>query len=64
MKRFVLSVFFLLLVSSFSHAQPVISFNHLSHDFATVGQEDKVEHVFEFANAGDQELVIEKVVAS
>jgi len=34
------------------------------YDFATIGQEDEVEHVFEFANAGDQELVIDRLHAS
>ncbi len=54
----------MLFIASFSYAQPAISFNHLNYDFATIGQEDQVEHVFEFANIGDQELVIDKLQAS
>jgi len=51
-------------MASFSYAQPAISFHQLTYDFAVIGQEDQVEHVFEFANTGDQELVIEKLQAS
>jgi len=51
-------------MASFSYAQPAISFHQLAYDFATIAQEDQVEHVFEFANTGDQELVIEKLHAS
>ena len=51
-------------MASFSHAQPAISFHQSAYDFATIGQEDQVEHVFEFANTGDQDLVIDKLHAS
>ena len=64
MKTVILTLFFLLLIASFSYAQPAISFNQLNYDFGTIGQEDQVEHVFEFANTGDQELVIDKLHAS
>ena len=59
-----LPLFFLFFMASFSYAQPAISFHHLTYDFDTVGQEDKVEHVFEYANTGDQDLVIDKLHAS
>ena len=64
MKTFILPLFLLLFIASFSYAQPSISFNHLAYDFATIGQGDQVEHVFDFANAGDQELVIDKLHSS
>jgi len=60
----ILPLFFLFFMASFSYAQPAISFHQLAYDFAAIGQEDQVEHVFEFANTGDQELVIEKLHAS
>lgn len=64
MKTVILALFFLLFMASFSYAQPVISFNQIAYDFAVIAQEDQVEHVFEFVNTGDQELVIEKLHAS
>lgn len=64
MKEDILSVFFLLILPALSSAQPSIVFNEVIHDFGTVTQEDAVKHVFEFTNAGDQELVIEKVSAT
>jgi hypothetical protein len=54
----------MLFIASYSYAQPAISFSQLNFDFTSIGQNDQVEHVFEFANAGDQELVIEKLQAS
>jgi hypothetical protein len=64
MKTVISPLFILLFIASFSYAQPAISFNQITYDFATIGQEDQVEHVFEFANTGDQELVIDKLQAS
>jgi len=64
MKTAILSLLCLILVAATSHAQPAISFSQLNYDFATIGQEDQVEHIFEFTNTGDQELVIDKVQAS
>jgi len=64
MKTVILPLFILLFIASFSSAQPAISFNQITYDFAVIGQEDQVEHVFEFANTGDQELVIDKLLAS
>jgi len=63
-KTVILPLFFLLFLASFSCAQPAISFKQLNFDFATIGQEDQVEHIFEFTNAGDQDLVIDRLHAS
>jgi hypothetical protein len=64
MKISILSICCLLLIASSSNAQPAISFGQLNFDFTSIGQEDQVEHVFEFANTGDKELVIDKLQAS
>jgi len=64
MKTAIFSLCCLLLITSSSNAQPAISFSQLNYDFATIGQEDQVEHVFEFTNTGDMELVIDKLQAS
>jgi len=63
-KPVILTLFFLLFIASSSYAQPAISFDHLNYDLATIGQEDQAEHVFEFANTGDQELVVDRLHAS
>jgi hypothetical protein len=34
------------------------------HDFGTITQADKAEHVFEIENRGDSDLVIEKLAPS
>jgi hypothetical protein len=63
MKRALLIVFLCLFpVTAFAQAQ--IAFDAESYNFGTVSHEDMLEHVFEFTNAGDQELVIERVVPS
>ena len=54
----------MLQIASYSYAQPAISFSQLNFDFATIGQEDQVEHVFGFTNTGDQDLAIDKLQAS
>ncbi len=64
MKTAILFLGCLLLFAASSHAQPAISFSQVNYDFAAIGEEDQVEHVFEFANTGDQALVIEKLHAS
>ena len=64
MKTLTLLPFLLLFIASFSYAQPAISFRQPNYDFATIGQEDHLEHIFEFANTGDQELVLDKLLAS
>jgi len=40
---------------------PVIAFEEESFDFKDIYQGDKVEHVFEFENAGDSPLIITNV---
>ena len=61
MKTAFLSLACLLLITASSYAQPAISFSQLNYDFAAIGQEDEVEHVFEFTNTGDQKLIIDKL---
>ena len=65
MKKTFLSVLILLAASAVSFAQPVIYFEKLEDDLGTITQkEDRVEHVFEFGNRGDKDLLIEKLVPS
>ncbi|MFI5295922.1 MAG: hypothetical protein ACHQ0Y_12970 [Thermodesulfovibrionales bacterium] len=65
MKKIVLLVFILLAASAVSYAQPVIRFEKVEDDLGTITQkEDRVEHVFEFENRGDMDLLIEKLVPS
>ena len=64
MRKALLGIFFLLLLPAPSFAQPAIRFEAMRHDFGAVGQGETVRHFFEFTNAGDGELVIEKVSAS
>ncbi|MBI5639826.1 MAG: DUF1573 domain-containing protein [Nitrospirae bacterium] len=65
MKKIILSVFCLLLLLPVpSHALPAISFVETVHDFGTLGEAEKVEHIFEFTNSGDQDLVIERISSS
>jgi Protein of unknown function (DUF1573) len=64
MRKTLLGIFLLLFLSAPSFAQPVIHFEEMRHDFGAVGQGETVRHFFEFTNAGDRELVIEKVSAS
>jgi hypothetical protein len=64
MNKIVLPIFIFLLVPALSYAAPAINFNEISYDFGDVRQGDRAEHVFEFGNNGDQELVIEKVTSS
>ncbi len=55
---------FLFLFPAISYSQPSIVFDTMNHDFGTVTQNDIIEHTFNFTNAGDEELVIEKLVPS
>jgi hypothetical protein len=64
MKRIFFAVIFILLTQTISNAQPVARFAQVDQDFGTVSDKDMVQHVFEFSNAGDDDLVIEKVVAT
>jgi hypothetical protein len=54
----------LLLLPVFAYAQPSITFDSEEHDFGTVAPAGIIEHVFEFTNTGDQDLVIQKLSSS
>ncbi len=64
MKRITASLLFILIVPALAYAQPSILFQAVNYDFGMVNQGDKIEHLFEFVNDGDAELVIEKVSGS
>jgi Protein of unknown function (DUF1573) len=64
MYKILLPVCLLLILPVLSYAAPVIHFDEVGHDFGSIGQHDSIEYVFEFSNAGDQPLVIEKLTAS
>ena len=64
MKRMTMSLLLLFIVPAFAYAQPSILFHDVTYDSGTVNQGDKIEHVFDFVNDGDAELVIEKVTGS
>lgn len=63
MKRIILIAFFLLF-PLLAYAQPSIVFDEETYDFGPVSDVETIEHIFEFANKGDTELIIDKVVAS
>lgn len=62
MKKLVLILFLLLPVVSY--AQPSIVFESETYDFGQVQQGVELEHVFEFENAGTEDLLIEKLAPS
>ncbi len=62
--RNIILILFILSVPSFSYSQPSIVFDSLKYDFGIVSQDEKPEYTFEFANDGDQELLIEKLSSS
>ncbi len=65
MTKMFISLFIFLAAIGISYAQPVLYFERLEEDLGTITQRgDRVEHVFEFANRGDQDLVVEKLVPS
>jgi hypothetical protein len=64
MYKLILAVVLLLGIPAFSSAQPSVHFNEVKHDFGRVGQDDKIEYIFEISNTGNQPLIIEKVTAS
>jgi len=64
MRKIVLLLAFLLLFPAISQAQPSIAFDAETHDFGTVTAGETIEHVFQVRNAGDKELIIEKLVPS
>jgi hypothetical protein len=66
MMKIFLTVFILLAAGGISHAQqPAVYFEKLEDDLGTITQkEDRVEHIFEFENRGDGDLLIEGLVPS
>lgn len=64
MNRVLLAVFFIFLTQAISYAQPVARFVQAEQDFGCVADKDMLQHVFEFSNTGDEDLVIEKVVTA
>jgi hypothetical protein len=63
MRKIVLLTF-LLLFPAISYAQPSLAFDAETHNFGTVSAGETIEHVFQVRNAGDKELIIEKLVPS
>jgi hypothetical protein len=63
MKMIALMIF-LLVCPVIAYAQPAISFDSQSYDFGTVPQGKLIEHTFEVSNAGNTELIIQKLVPS
>ncbi|OYQ38152.1 hypothetical protein CHU92_06395 [Flavobacterium cyanobacteriorum] len=47
-----------------SGKKPVIKFESTDHDFGTIKEGDKVEHVYKFTNTGDADLVVTSAKAS
>jgi hypothetical protein len=64
MKNIIFLMTIILLLPVLSHAEPSISFDSEEHDFGAVAPVDTVEHVFEFTNTGDQDLLIQKLGSS
>lgn len=69
MKIYIASIF-CLLISAGAFAQdaadtstsgPIIAFAEETYDFGDIQQGDKVEHVFEFENTGNEPLIITNV---
>lgn len=50
--------------SSESLPATVITFEEIEHDFGTIDEGDRVEHIFEFTNTGSEPLVLEKCKGS
>ncbi len=61
MKRLILILF---LFPGLAYAEPSIRFDSELHDFGTVKQGDFLEFAFEFINAGNEELLINRLTAS
>ena len=55
---------FLFVLPVIAYAQPSITFDSQSYDFGQVSQGKSIEHTFEISNAGDTELIINKLVPS
>lgn len=59
-KIFILAI--LLLYPVISYSQPSIVFDEEIYDFGKITPGHEIEHTFEFKNAGDQDLRIEKLL--
>ena len=64
MKKIIFLMTIILLLPVLSYAQPSIAFDSEEHDFGAVAPVDTIEHVFEFTNTGDQDLLIERLGSS
>jgi hypothetical protein len=64
MKKIFFLMTIILLLPVFSYAQPSITFDSEEHNFGIVAPVDTIEHVFEFTNTGDQDLLIERLGSS
>jgi len=64
MKRIIFLMTIILLFPALSYAQPSAVFDSEEHDFGTLAPVDAIEHVFEFTNTGDQDLIIQKLSSS
>jgi hypothetical protein len=62
--RKILILICLILAPTVAYAQPAIVFDAESNDFGKVAAGQPLEHVFEFRNSGDKELIIEKLIPS
>lgn len=62
MKRIILVV--MLLLPALAFGAPSVKFEIDAHDFGRVKEGEKLEHTFEFANTGTDDLHIEKIHAS
>jgi hypothetical protein len=64
MQYIVLVTAFIFLSPSLSHAQPDALFTEVNYDFGRVSHVNKINHVFEVSNIGDEDLTIERLVTS
>jgi len=64
MRKLIPYMIFMFLLPVVSYAQPVIEFDSESYNAGTATQGDIVEHVFEFTNKGDEDLIIEKLTST
>jgi Protein of unknown function (DUF1573) len=52
---------FMFLIPASAWCEPTIAFQTENHNFGTVRPGDKLEFVFEFSNAGTDQLVVSRV---
>jgi hypothetical protein len=62
MQYIVLVAAFIFLSPSLSHAQPDALFTEVNYDFGRVSHVNRIKHVFEVSNIGDEDLTIERLV--